>query len=287
MKKAAILIDAGFFMQRLHSTHRKHFADQDLTAQCIMKVIWSMVLSHLNGKRQSQERRDPLELYRIYFYDCPPLDIQTRMPLPDPGNKTPGRKNFKLEKSYILRTELHEELRKTRKTALRLGHLVDNKRWQLTTFSLDALMKGQKTWDQLTNEDFYYDIKQKQVDIKLGMDITTLAYEKLVDVIVLVAGDSDFVPAAKHARIKGIDFILDPLRQSVTPSLSEHIDGVQSFSLISGLADALHAEPNPVPDWWEDRRNSKTKRRNVEEKKPYGRNQRDAANKHQHHKPKK
>ncbi|ENZ7444457.1 TPA: NYN domain-containing protein, partial [Escherichia coli] len=28
------------------------------------------------------------------------------------------------------------------------------------------------------------------------MDITTLAYEKLVDVIVLVAGDSDFVPAA-------------------------------------------------------------------------------------------
>ncbi|WP_250394640.1 NYN domain-containing protein [Escherichia coli] len=40
------------------------------------------------------------------------------------------------------------------------------------------------------------------------MDITTLAYEKLVDVIVLVAGDSDFVPAAKHARIKGIDFIL-------------------------------------------------------------------------------
>nr|EEQ7515360.1 NYN domain-containing protein [Escherichia coli] len=117
MKKAAILIDAGFFMQRVHATHRKHFAEHELTAQCIMKVIWSMVLSHLNGKRQSQERREPLELYRIYFYDCPPLDIQTRLPLPEPGNKTPGRKNFKLEKSYILRTELHEELRKTRKTA--------------------------------------------------------------------------------------------------------------------------------------------------------------------------
>lgn len=119
MKKAAILIDAGFFMQRVHATHRKHFAEHELTAQCIMKVIWSMVLSHLNGKRQSQERREPLELYRIYFYDCPPLDIQTRLPLPEPGNKTPGRKNFKLEKSYILRTELHEELRKTRKTDCR------------------------------------------------------------------------------------------------------------------------------------------------------------------------
>ncbi len=51
MKKAAILIDAGFFMQRVHATHRKHFAEHELTAQCIMKVIWSMVLSHLNGKR--------------------------------------------------------------------------------------------------------------------------------------------------------------------------------------------------------------------------------------------
>ncbi|EPE4258687.1 hypothetical protein ACSIMR_005215, partial [Escherichia coli] len=49
MKKAAILIDAGFFMQRVHATHRKHFAEHELTAQCIMKVIWSMVLSHLNG----------------------------------------------------------------------------------------------------------------------------------------------------------------------------------------------------------------------------------------------
>lgn len=284
MKKAAILIDAGFFMQRVHATHRKHFAEHELTAQCIMKVIWSMVLSHLNGKRQSQERREPLELYRIYFYDCPPLDIQTRLPLPEPGNKTPGRKNFKLEKSYILRTELHEELRKTRKTALRLGNLVDNKRWQLTTFSLDALMKGTKKWDELTNDDFYYDIKQKQVDIKLGMDITTLAYEKLVDVIVLVAGDSDFVPAAKHARIKGIDFILDPLRQNVTPSLSVHIDGVQSYSLISGLADALHVEPDPAPDWWEDRKKGKPRGKNNSGKRRYGNTQAESAKKHQRNK---
>ncbi|WP_225738937.1 NYN domain-containing protein [Citrobacter amalonaticus] len=142
-------------------------------------------------------------------------------------------------------------------------------------------MKGEKSWDQLTNDDFYYDIKQKQVDIKLGMDITTLAYEKLVDVIVLVAGDSDFVPAAKHARIKGIDFILDPLRQNVTPSLSEHIDGVQSYSLISGLADALHAEPNPVPDWWDNRKKGKPKRTTREAKREYGRNQPDTAKGHQ------
>ncbi|MCW4985689.1 NYN domain-containing protein [Enterobacter mori] len=112
------------------------------------------------------------------------------------------------------------------------------------------------------------------------MDITTLAYEKLVDVIVLVAGDSDFVPAAKHARIKGIDFILDPLRQAVTPSLAEHIDGIQSYSLISGLSDSLHAEPDPKPDWWEERKKGKPKGRDQQDKRGYGQTHQGAAMKH-------
>ncbi len=43
-----------------------------------------------------------------------------------------------------------------------------------------------------------------------------------------VAGDSDFVPAAKLARREGIEFILDPLWQQVNADLFEHIDGLQS-----------------------------------------------------------
>ena len=38
-----------------------------------------------------------------------------------------------------------------------------------------------------------------------------MSYKRQVDQIVLVAGDSDFVPASKLARREGIDFILDPL----------------------------------------------------------------------------
>jgi len=44
----------------------------------------------------------------------------------------------------------------------------------------------------------------------------------------LIAGDSDFVPAAKLARREGLQFILDPLWQSVNDDLYEHIDGLQS-----------------------------------------------------------
>lgn len=72
------------------------------------------------------------------------------------------------------------------------------------------------------------DLKQKGVDMRIGLDIASLANKKLVDQIVLIAGDSDFVPAAKHARREGIDFILDPMWLTIKPSLQEHIDGIHT-----------------------------------------------------------
>ena len=68
--------------------------------------------------------------------------------------------------------------------------------------------------------------------MKIGIDIATLALRQQVDTIVLIAGDSDFVPAAKLARREGIDFILDSMRVPVSPNLFEHIDGLHcAFSL--------------------------------------------------------
>lgn len=45
---------------------------------------------------------------------------------------------------------------------------------------------------------------QKGVDMKIGIDIASLAYKKLVDRIVLVTNDTDLIPAVKLARINGI-----------------------------------------------------------------------------------
>jgi hypothetical protein len=39
---------------------------------------------------------------------------------------------------------------------------------------------------------------------------------------------SDFVPAAKLARREGLDVVLDPLWNHITPSLHEHIDRLRS-----------------------------------------------------------
>ena len=64
--------------------------------------------------------------------------------------------------------------------------------------------------------------------MKFGVDIASLAYKKQVNQIVLIAGDSDFVPAAKLARREGIDFVLDSLGAPIKDQLFEHIDGKRS-----------------------------------------------------------
>jgi uncharacterized LabA/DUF88 family protein len=51
--------------------------------------------------------------------------------------------------------------------------------------------------------------------------------------MVLIAGDSDFVPAAKFARKEGVDFILDPMLNHIDSTLHEHIDGLMTIKNMS------------------------------------------------------
>ena len=68
------------------------------------------------------------------------------------------------------------------------------------------------------------DFSKKPLICASGLDIASLTLKKQADTIVLVTGDSDFVPAARLARREGARVILDPLRQRVADDLFEHID---------------------------------------------------------------
>lgn len=66
---------------------------------------------------------------------------------------------------------------------------------------------------------------------------------------------ADFVPAAKLARRKGIDFILYPMWNPINPPLFEHIDGLRSVFpkpawgkpvTAVGIAPAFAGEPGTV-----------------------------------------
>jgi uncharacterized LabA/DUF88 family protein len=45
---------------------------------------------------------------------------------------------------------------------------------------------------------------QKRVDIMLGVDLVQLSTKRLISTAVLVAGDSDFLPAVQIAREEGV-----------------------------------------------------------------------------------
>jgi len=209
--KTAILIDGGLYRRRA-------------------QALW--------GEKRSTERADELinyckrhlrydhtdsELYRIFYYDCPPMSKKVFHPL--------LRLTIDFEKTdlYTWTTEFFNELRKKRKVALRLGTLAEAQaHFNLNPEVTKKLCNGKAQWGDLKPEDFKLDVKQKGVDMKIGIDIASLAFKKQVDRIILIAADSDFVPAAKSARREGIDFILDPMWTPIKPKLHEHIDGLRT-----------------------------------------------------------
>ena len=72
-------------------------------------------------------------------------------------------------------------------------------------------------------------IGQKGVDMRIGMDIAALTLKGQADIIVLVSGDSDFVPAMKFARREGAQLFLAPLGHGIREAMREHSDLVLSF----------------------------------------------------------
>ena len=126
-------------------------------------------------------------------------------------------------------TQFLDELKKHRKFALRLGKLADAQAcYTLRPQVVKKICNGKVTFNDLKEGDFMIDVDQKGVDMKIGLDIASMAYKKQVDQIVLISGDSDFVSAAKLARREGIDFVLDPLGAPIKDDLFEHIDGLRT-----------------------------------------------------------
>lgn len=208
--RIAVLIDGGFFVKRFNTLYNK---DRHLNGAQVADIMYAMAHKHV-GKRNI--------LYRIFYYDCMPLGKKAHNPV------SKRAVDFSKTPEYKFRIELMEALKQKRKVALRVGTLKDNGNWEIRPAATKELLKGNIGINDLTADDVFLSVKQKGVDMKIGVDIASLALKKFVDQIVLFSGDSDFVPAAKLARREGIDFILDPMMANVEPQLFEHIDGLKS-----------------------------------------------------------
>ncbi|HYX33430.1 MAG TPA: NYN domain-containing protein [Oligoflexus sp.] len=108
----------------------------------------------------------PLDLLRCYYYDCAPYMS------PEPTEDE--LKRMEVHKTFV------ENLLSLGRWAIRLGKL--QKRWE-----------GQRE---------YYE--QKRVDVLLSVDLVRHAAAGHIQHAVLVAGDSDFVPAVEAAKEHGV-----------------------------------------------------------------------------------
>ena len=213
--KTAILIDGGFFRRRCSESG---ILDLNNPAEFV-KFLESYYRRHLD--RLDEKDRIEHQLYRVYYYDCPPLGKKVFHPLLGRTIDLSRTEQFEFMTAFL------QELKKRRKIALRLGSLNESQaRYSLTAECTKRLSSGRIEVQDLRENDYILDVKQKGVDMKIGLDIASLAYKRLVDQVVLIAGDSDFVPAAKLARREGIDFILDPLHSHIKDNLVEHVDGL-------------------------------------------------------------
>ncbi len=207
----AILVDGDFFLRRYRYLRGNN------TPKSVAGSLHWMCRKHLE---QEKHRR---KLYRIFFYDCPPLSKKVHNPI------TKRAIDFSRTSTALWRLTFHEELRKLRKMALRLGYLSERHgSWELRSDKLKELLANKIAVSDLTETDVKYDVRQKGVDMRIGLDIASMAFKGQADQIILVAGDSDFVPAAKLARREGIDFILDPMWAIIRDDLHEHIDGLRT-----------------------------------------------------------
>lgn len=210
--KTAILVDGGFYRRRAQikigeKTPIERAAELD-----------GYCRRHLKEKNQQ-----PHELYRIFYYDCPPMNKKVYHPF------LKQQIDFSKSDLNIWMTQFLSELKQHRKFALRMGKLADTQAcYTLRTDIVKKLCSGRLSLEDLTENDFMIQVDQKGVDMKIGLDIASLAYKKQVDQIVLISGDSDFVSAAKLARREGIDFVLDPLGAKIKEDLFEHIDGLRT-----------------------------------------------------------
>ncbi len=79
---------------------------------------------------------------------------------------------------------------------------------------------------------------EKKVDIKIAIDIISLAYENAYDTAVLVSGDGDFVPVVKKVKELEKDVEIWAFRYSLANALKEEV-GQENIYYIDDILSSI------------------------------------------------
>ncbi len=200
MKKTAVLIDAGFLRAFLPTT---------VGFAALADIIEAFALACVSAAEGE-------EMHRVLYYDCAPYDGDGRhKPHPLDRTRQPtsqGYRNFFNSVLSILKSKPY--------FAVRLGEMSFDG-WALSDKATTEILAQGRI---LVADDFEPVLRQKGVDLRIGLDVALMAKDRLIDRIVVVSGDADIVPAMKVARREGVQVVLASLNHNVKASLREHAD---------------------------------------------------------------
>lgn len=148
--KTAILVDGGFYRRRAYAA----YGDKTPTERA--DELYAYCKRHLTSHGENND------LYRIFYYDCPPMATQVYHPL------TQKNINFAKSSTFTWATEFFAELKKKRKMALRMGELSEQQaHYVLKDSILNKLVRGEINIADLKEKDFLFSVDQKGVECKL------------------------------------------------------------------------------------------------------------------------
>jgi uncharacterized LabA/DUF88 family protein len=205
----AILLDGGFLTKKLYSKLGRHPTADDIALAC--------------DELQAVPQVEGYELLRIYYYDAVPSSEKLQYPV------SKADYNLALTERYRLSQSLFDQLILKPQFALRMGEVtLSPQKWTIKPRSQKQLVKAAR---ELTDDDFTLDLSQKGVDLRIGMDMARLAIREMVRAVIVVTGDSDFVPAFKFVRREGVKVILQTYGHNVRVELKQHADFVLDNSV--------------------------------------------------------
>jgi|SRR5436853_6983045 len=203
-KKTAVILDLGFILFKLYSALGNRAATAIEVRDFAMRCI---------GQDE--------ELFRIYCYHCLPYGESQVHPL------TRSTIDFENTPTYRTMNRLIRDIKILDNVAFRSGELSFDG-WTIKRLAAKDIIK---TGRALVAGDFAPDLKQKGVDMKIGLDVAWLATKKIVEKIILVTADSDMIPAVKFARREGIQVVLVTMgHSSIKRELKEHADELRSVT---------------------------------------------------------
>jgi uncharacterized LabA/DUF88 family protein len=123
-------------------------------------------------------------LFRIFYYDAPLFKGKVALPV------SGGERTFQASDKWL------DQLAKLERFAVRAGTL-GFRGWRPRNTPIAG--------NALQDADFEPIFEQKGVDMRIGLDIATFSDQRSVDRVLLVSGDTDMIPAMKHARKSGLE----------------------------------------------------------------------------------